>query len=118
MTLTQQDAEIDVGELQIHSNDPDTPMAVVEMLSGCKCILDLDVCALDGTVPAPEPFVDCVTDTMVGDPLIDFGLVSGADATRVVAIRNVAGGNSPLIVAGVELTNNTGLGDAYSFMIY
>jgi hypothetical protein len=106
VTLRQQDAEIDVAQLVILSNDPDDPSVTVDLLLDCKCCEpDLDVCAMDGAVAAPEPFVDCTVSPVTGDPIIDFGIItSAADASRLVAIHNIAENNLPLVVHDIHVT--------------
>ncbi|MFH2010718.1 MAG: hypothetical protein ABI333_29220 [bacterium] len=105
VVLRAEDAELDYGLLLIDSNDPDQPRVSVELVAGCKCAADIEVCALDLALAEPVPFQDCVLDAQ-GEPIIDFGSIPGpVDASQLVVVANLADGNFPLTVTGVTTTD-------------
>ena len=91
--LVQQDGEIDRGELRVSSDDADEPFVPVLLLSDLK-----------GTP---------VLEVTPGE--LDFGVVPWGDlATRRVDISNGGTGNAPLVLTALDVTDDTGLGAAYS----
>ncbi len=106
VTLRPEDAELDFGELEITSDDPVNPVVTVRLESEYKGTPTLEVCVLDDASGIPEPFVDCYMAPGTQTPLIDYGVLQfSVPADRVVAIRNGADGNSPLIVQGATVTS-------------
>jgi len=119
VTLRPEDAELDTGQIRINSNDPDESSITVPVTSGYKGLPDLDPCVLDATSMEPEPFVDCATADITGDPIIDFGVVQfQQDASQVVVVRNLADGNAPLTIDNIEVSNTTGQGGHFSLEIF
>ncbi len=97
VSLTQQDAEVDLGQLKITSNDPMMPLVVVDLVSSLKGTPQLAV------TPA----------------VIDYGTVNWGDHPTVdVDITNVGTGNAPLAVSAVSITNTTGMGSVYSTQLF
>jgi hypothetical protein len=97
VTLRPEDAEIDVGELRIASNDQDEPQVVVTLISDLKGTPDLDV--------NPET--------------VDYGLVSwGTTTTRDIDVVNAGSGNAPLVISAISITNDSGDGGLYSTELY
>ncbi|MSP17222.1 MAG: hypothetical protein EXR73_11555, partial [Myxococcales bacterium] len=91
--LVQADGEEDFAELRIATSDADEPLVVVALVSELKGVPDLLV----------EP------DT------IDFGTVPWSDVvTRDVDVTNAGNGNAPLVVTAASITDDTGLGTAWS----
>ncbi|MSP16199.1 MAG: choice-of-anchor D domain-containing protein [Myxococcales bacterium] len=94
VTLLPADAEADLGELRIHSNDPDSPQLVVPLHSEVKgaALLAVD----------PDE--------------VDFGIVVwGTTRSAEVDLANRGTGNAPLEVLAVSLTDDSDLGAAYTF---
>ncbi|MSP17476.1 MAG: choice-of-anchor D domain-containing protein [Myxococcales bacterium] len=97
VTLTQADDEIDRGELRISSNDDDEPIVPITLLSELK-----------GT-----PRVTTTPDEL------DFGVVAWGDTpARDVDLTNTGTGNTPLTISFLDITDDTGLADAYALELF
>jgi Putative metal-binding motif len=106
--LHPNDAELDLGSLSIHSDDPVNPVLTVQLESSYKGVPTLDVCVLDDDVTNPQPFADCDVDSVGGDPLLDYGVVTfNVPVMRPVVIRNAADGNAPLHIENVEIHSDS-----------
>ena len=93
VTLTQQDAEVDRGELRLSTDDADEPIVPVTLVSELKGTPRLSA----------RPAV------------VDFGVVTFGDLrTRDLDVTNAGTGNAPLGVSSIEVTDETGLGGAFS----
>jgi hypothetical protein len=107
VTLHPEDGELDIAELQVTSDDPVDSVVTVRLTTEYKGDPTLEVCVLS-EVADPEPFVDCDLDPGTQTPLLDYGVVGfGTPVSRVVAIRNAADGNAPLLVDGATVTSLT-----------
>jgi len=90
VTLTPTDDSLDSGQLTIESNDPNTPVVNIELLSSFIGTPDLTVC-VDTGQPAPE---NCEAPAVV-----DYGQVNyGATAQSSFYIRNDGDGNKTITV--------------------
>ena len=97
VTLRATDGEADLGQLLIHSDDPDAPITEVALLSEVK----------------GAPALEVVPDA------IDFGALAWGDsATADVDVRNVGTGNAPLALTSVTLTDDTSFGAAYTSELF
>ena len=104
--LRPEDGELDLGELEVHSDDPVNPVVTVQLESEYKGTPTLEVCVLDDASGIPVPFVDCMLAPGTSEPIIDYGVIQfGVSASKVVAIRNAADGNAPLIVDGATVSS-------------
>ena len=93
VTLVPEDAEADVAELRVHSNDPDAPLVAVPLTSEVK------------GAPALTVTPDAV----------DFGVIDWGDApTADVTVENSGTGNAPIELRTVTVTDTTGLGAVYT----
>ncbi len=127
VSLLSVDGELDLGELRIHSNDPDENPVGVDLVSEHKGVADIDVCATDeGTALVPEaPYLtypydatDCVV-SVDDDPVLDFGLVQFEEPQRrILALYNLAEGNAPLTINSVLITNNSGQAASFSMSFW
>ncbi len=122
VSLQSVDDELDLGELRIHSNDPNENPVSVDLVSEHKGVADIAACATAeaSTLPVapyltyPFDATDCVLDND-DDPLIDFGLVQFEEPQRrILALYNVAEGNAPLTINTILLTNNSGNAGSFS----
>jgi len=121
VSLLSVDDELDLGELRIHSNDPDENPVTVDLVSEHKGVADIEACATDEGTTLPEaPYLeypydatDCVLDAD-SEPVLDFGLVQFEEPQRrILALYNVAEGNAPLTINAILITNNTGQANTF-----
>ncbi|MSP16200.1 MAG: choice-of-anchor D domain-containing protein, partial [Myxococcales bacterium] len=93
VTLAPGDAEADLGELRVHSSDPDAPLIAVPLRSEVKGAPALSVTPAD----------------------VDFGVVDwGTTRTAEVDVKNTGTGNAPLELRTATLTDTSGSGSVYS----
>jgi Putative metal-binding motif len=108
VTLRPEDGELDFGTLEVTSDDPDNPVVSVALESDYKGLAALEACTLDDATPNPVPFEDCQVDTLNGDPILEYGVVTfGVPAVKIVAIRNGADTNAPLQVDDIVVQSTS-----------
>ncbi|HEY3358551.1 MAG TPA: choice-of-anchor D domain-containing protein [Polyangia bacterium] len=102
VVLRPNDENLPVGSIKVHSDDPTTGDATIDLLAHQKGAPQLSVCAQNA---APPP--DC-TVTSDNNPVIEYGAVPyGTSVERVVSARNTGDGNLPIEVSKVALTDPT-----------
>ena len=110
VVVAPEDDEDDYGELRIVSDDPDTPVLVVPLISELKGEVTLLACVLTGL----DPFFDCRDPEEISFDGIDWG----ATATQDVALHNAGEENQPAEIYDVLIPGDSGFGDLFTVDLY
>ena len=97
VTLRPADGEEDLGQIVIHSDDPDAPIVTIALISEVK----------------GAPVLEVLPDA------IDFGVVGWADSSRVTLdILNTGTGNAPLELLDVAISTDSGFTDIFTAELF